>query len=413
MSEFLIGAILLGAMAVLALALPLLRARGAETSRAARDAAVYRDQLAELERDIARGLIGEAEAVGTRAEISRRLIAATRAAESAGQFAPAPRRFSSIAAGAALFGVPALALLIYLLAGRPGLEDAPFAGRSALEQRAAVAMIPGQGLSQDEAVGLAFERGLRQPPAEPPAEIAGQLEELKAHLAANPQEIEGRRILAGVNLRLGRFEEAAALFAEIQRIDGPRPRIEPLLARAEALVLAAGGHVSKEAEAMVAEALEIDGSDPVARYFAGLVHAQRGELERAAGIWRALRDEAAPDAPWLPMVEGMLARIGVPPARRAAPAGPAGVDPEMAAAVAAMSPEERAAFMADRLGALEARLTGEGGPPEDWVMLMRAFQVSGRGEDAARIYRLAQAALEGGEAGFVREQALLLGVIAE
>ena len=44
------------------------------------DIAVYRDQLEEVSRDRAAGLIGEAEAEAARVEVSRRLIAAADAA---------------------------------------------------------------------------------------------------------------------------------------------------------------------------------------------------------------------------------------------------------------------------------------------------------------------------------------------
>src|SRR4029079_4224344 len=44
--------------------------------RAGSDVAVYRDQLDEIDRDRAAGLIGEHEAEAARVEVSRRLIAA-------------------------------------------------------------------------------------------------------------------------------------------------------------------------------------------------------------------------------------------------------------------------------------------------------------------------------------------------
>ena len=53
---------------------PLLRGGTAGPGREAYDQAVYRDQLRELERDIERGLLTEAEAVSARLEIQRRLL---------------------------------------------------------------------------------------------------------------------------------------------------------------------------------------------------------------------------------------------------------------------------------------------------------------------------------------------------
>ncbi|CAK9066289.1 Cytochrome c-type biogenesis protein CcmH, partial [Durusdinium trenchii] len=73
-----------GALAIVVLALllaPLLRERRARTDDpAAYDLAVYRDQLAEVERDLARGVIAEDVAIRTRLEVSRRILEADRAA---------------------------------------------------------------------------------------------------------------------------------------------------------------------------------------------------------------------------------------------------------------------------------------------------------------------------------------------
>ncbi|MEM1065890.1 MAG: c-type cytochrome biogenesis protein CcmI, partial [Pseudomonadota bacterium] len=70
-----------GAMAglvALLLVLAILR-RGAADGSAAFDVQVYRDQLKEVERDLARGVISESEADQIRIEVSRRLLEADRA----------------------------------------------------------------------------------------------------------------------------------------------------------------------------------------------------------------------------------------------------------------------------------------------------------------------------------------------
>ena len=74
------------AAAVLAVLWPL--GRNPAFAAGGSDRAVYRDQLAEIDRDRAAGLIGEVEADSARVEISRRLLAA--AAETQGPAAPAP-----------------------------------------------------------------------------------------------------------------------------------------------------------------------------------------------------------------------------------------------------------------------------------------------------------------------------------
>src|SRR5207302_6436956 len=78
---------LMTAAAIFAVLWPLGRGRRGE-QRGGSDLAVYRDQLDEIARDRASGLIGEAEAEAARVEISRRLIAAADVAQS--DAAPAP-----------------------------------------------------------------------------------------------------------------------------------------------------------------------------------------------------------------------------------------------------------------------------------------------------------------------------------
>ncbi len=408
MIDFVLAAAALGALTALAVVFPLWRGSQREASRAARDAAIFRDQLDELERDRARGLISEAEAAGTRAEISRRLIAATQRAERSGGFGAAPRARSRSLAAAGLLAVPLLGAAVYLSTGAPGYRDTPFAERTAAERRAGVAELPGQRMGQAEAEAAARAEGRLPKPeirggADPrAAEVAA----LAAEVAGDPEAVEARGHLAQAYMQRGRFAEAAALYGEMIRLLAPRVEGGLFTARAEALVLAAGGYVSPEAETALRRALRVDARDPVARYYAGLAIAQQGNALQAVAIWEELEAEARPDDPWLPLVEAVLAQA------RAAGYGGRPRDPAVAA-VQEMSPEERAAFMAERMASLEARLTDEGGTVEDWVMLIRSYQRSGRQEDARRAYALSQRALRGSEASAVREQALLMGVISE
>src|ERR1700754_1109020 len=74
MLEFLLA--LLTTATVAALLIPLLRRQIVRRDRLASDTAVYRDQLAEVERERGRDAISVAEADAARTEIERRLLAA-------------------------------------------------------------------------------------------------------------------------------------------------------------------------------------------------------------------------------------------------------------------------------------------------------------------------------------------------
>jgi cytochrome c-type biogenesis protein CcmH len=65
---------LMTAAAIFAVLWPL--GRGGRPEHDASEAVVYKDQLSEIDRDVAAGLIGRPEAEAARVEISRRLLAA-------------------------------------------------------------------------------------------------------------------------------------------------------------------------------------------------------------------------------------------------------------------------------------------------------------------------------------------------
>src|SRR5690349_24798929 len=117
---------LMTAAAIFAVLWPLGRARVSQGS--GNDVAVYRDQLDEIARDRAAGLIGEREAEAARVEVSRRLIAAADAAPADAVVAGGTlrRRFVGIAA---LIAVPLVAGGLYLAPGSPELPRQPLARR--------------------------------------------------------------------------------------------------------------------------------------------------------------------------------------------------------------------------------------------------------------------------------------------
>jgi cytochrome c-type biogenesis protein CcmH len=106
--------LVLAAIAAAALIVPLLRGRSAAGSRAVYDREVYRDQLAELERDRARGLIDAAEAEAARTEIARRMLATERDDTAV----PVKNGARPLALAAAI-AAPILALALYVEFGSP------------------------------------------------------------------------------------------------------------------------------------------------------------------------------------------------------------------------------------------------------------------------------------------------------
>src|SRR5260370_1803778 len=89
---------------------------------------VYQDQLAEMDRDLAAGLMGSPEAEAGRVEISRRLLAAVDAEREPPLASNTSLRRS--AAVIALVGLPIVAVALYLPLGSPRLGDFPLAQRA-------------------------------------------------------------------------------------------------------------------------------------------------------------------------------------------------------------------------------------------------------------------------------------------
>src|ERR1043165_9462393 len=117
------------ATAIFAVLWPLSRAR--RERRAGADVAVYRDQLDEIRRDRASGLIGETEAEAARVEVSRRLIAAADAAEQPEAQPAAGANFRRRAAAVAiLVALPAIGAALYLTLGSPDLPGQPLSARA-------------------------------------------------------------------------------------------------------------------------------------------------------------------------------------------------------------------------------------------------------------------------------------------
>lgn len=386
---------------VIALVRPMFFGRGAFKPRDAREAEIYRDQLGEIERDLARGNIDASEADGARAELSRRLITAAGRSEETAPTAPAPRGITMVMAGFALIGAPALAVGIYLANGMPGQPDLPFDGRSEIE--AAQMVRP----SQIEAEA-SFDAGPLPPMTAEMQEYAAMMVRLEKVLEERPEDAKGLELLATGYMRLQRYEDAWPAYERLIAVEGNASGAGLYASMAEAMVMAAGGYVSPKAEQAIGAALARDATLPMARYYGGLLMAQNGRMDDAIAAWERLKAETPGEAPWLEFLNGMLAEAK---AVRDGVRGPSAADIE---AAGELSPEERQELIAGMVAQLEGRLTSDGGTPEEWLRLMNAYVQLDRRDDAERIARLGIAAFGNrSEAGFLREQALVMGLISE
>ncbi|MFY9685163.1 MAG: c-type cytochrome biogenesis protein CcmI [Pseudolabrys sp.] len=324
--------------------------------QAGSDLAVYRDQLDEIERDRAGGLIGAAEADAARVEVSRRLIAAADAAEftHALPIGSPLRRRRAVTVGALVL-LPGIAVAFYLGLGSPQL--------------------PGQPLAE------------RVRDAHQGRSIASLVSEAEAHLERNPDDIRGYEVLAPVYLRMGRFADAVNARRKLVTLGGENAGRQSDLG--EALVAGANGVVTAEAKSAFERALVLDTDELKARFYIGLAAEQDGDRAKAAEIWRAMTKIAPADAPWVPMLREALARVGALPPDSTAP-GPTAED---IAAAGAMSEKDRGDTIRSMVARLADRLKENGTDVEGWQRLLRAYLVLGEREKATSAADAAKRAL--------------------
>jgi cytochrome c-type biogenesis protein CcmH len=365
--------------------LAFLRPRAGATPAAAYDLQVYRDQLKEVDRDVERGILTEAEAARARTEVSRRILEADRALQKA-EAAEARRGGVDrwIIAGG-LVAVVAGAVGVYFQIGAPGYPDLPLATRIALIDEAR-ATRPGQADAEAQVT-------MREAVPEQP-EREALVAQLRTIMEQRPDDAQGMALLASNEAALGNFRAGRIAQERLIEILGDDAEGAHYIDLAEMMILAAGGYVSPEAEAALSRGLEMEPRNGTARYYAGLMYAQQGRPDLAFPIWRNLMAESTADAPWLEpirlQIEEVAALAGDPvrladlPQPQSVPAP--GPSPEQMEAASEMAPEDRAAMIEGMVAGLADRLATEGGPPEDWARLITAFGVLGRGEQAQAVY---------------------------
>ncbi|WP_442093342.1 c-type cytochrome biogenesis protein CcmI [Rhizobium brockwellii] len=341
-------AALTAALAVILL-YPLLRgAKAAENIRAG-EAAVYRDQLRELDRDLDGGLITPEEADYARAEIGRRLIAvsADEPAET-----PKPARHHRFTEAFVLLVLPVLGLCLYLTTGRPDLPSQPLEAR--LEN-------PGN-------------------------DVAVLIAKAERHLAEKPDDGKGWDVLAPIYFRTMRVNDAQLAYRNAIRLLGPSPvRLDGL---AGTLMAVSDGVVTEEARQVLEQSLTLEPDNPRARFYIALSMEQAGRPNEARQAFETLAEQSPADAPWLPLVNEHIAMNGGakagadpaapganPAAPGAGPAAPGNPTQQDVAAAETMKAGDRQQMIRGMVESLDAKLSEDPNNFEGWMRLVRSYAV--------------------------------------
>ncbi len=337
--------------------------------RSSFDIAVYKDQLAEVERELARNIISAEEAESTRFDIQKRILAAAEEKKNT-PAATRPKSTLIILFGTAL--VPLFSLLLYLDLGSPTVPDFPLAARTDIQETAG-GTIPSM------------------------EEIIPRLQE---HLAQNPDDLEGLSMLARSLMSIEDYVEAAAVHYKIYEITGD---LQNLSDYAETSLLSNEMMVTPDILQIFKDISATDPLDPRSRFYIGLASLQEDNVLEALQQWVDLRHVSPAGAPWLPALEQQISETAtnaeinssaiVPSASAQDLAstitfeGPSAADVENAAS---MSKQDQNEMIKGMVQNLADRLAESPDDVEGWTKLERAYTVLGELDKAAEAARMIQ-----------------------
>lgn len=263
MVAFWIGAAVMVAVG-LALILPPLLGKGRATG-AVRDALnvdIYKDRLAELEGELANGILTGEQYEQAKEELQRDLLFNTETGnEAQGPKGDAPAgRWVAVFVG---LGVPLLAVILYLQMGAREFLDAP--------------------PQTQAAAGAGHQQGGG---AMSPEQVDAMVQQLVERLKAQPDDAEGWLLLGRTLAMMQRYKDAADAYANAYRLVGDEP--EMLAQYAEILALANNGVLEGRPVELAERALEKEPRTQRALWLLGIAAVKRGEAEKAIGYWERL-----------------------------------------------------------------------------------------------------------------------------
>lgn len=345
MMFWLIALIILG-LSMMLLVWPLVITRKAALSRHDTGLEVYRQQLEELEGDVARGVLDPAEAEPMALEIKRRLLKMSKDREPAMAIRTPGSRLALILL---LVIVPAGSIGIYYHLGSPDQPSQPLAGRDIEAERKVLAE----------------------------SDTGNAIRQLVESLQVQPDNIDGWILLARNLSEMERYREAAETFLQATVLSPRDPGL--YVGAGENYYFDAQGIVTEESAQAFETALSMDPSNPGARYYLALRDAQAGDLDGALASWVKLYRESPADAPFMELLRRRIedtatetgtdiSELKIPAQPNAGSPGPSQEDLE---AAKSMSPEERQEMITGMVGRLAARMQEE----PDYDGLMRLGQV--------------------------------------
>ncbi|MDR4652683.1 MAG: c-type cytochrome biogenesis protein CcmI [Nitrosomonas sp.] len=246
----------------------LLKGRNEQEERVERDAVnvtVYRDQLAELEKDLENDILTQDQYSQSKQELQQRMLQDI--PDRTEVETKNPGGFANIAISTVIvMALPIAAVYLYLEIGdtRGLLPQAQLANATQMQQH------PGNN-------------------NETPAghdNFMSVLDNLITRLNNNPEDIEGWFMLARTYAIMKRYDEAANTYARLNEMIPKNPQI--LSDYADVLAMTNDGSLIGKPSELITEALNIDPEYPKALALAGTVEYEKKEFNQAAVYWERL-----------------------------------------------------------------------------------------------------------------------------
>lgn len=238
------------------------RKADAEIARSSMNISIYKNQLTELDTDLASGDVDQIHYDKSRQEIERRLLEDTAIVE---QAAVNSGKTLNIATTAVLvLAVPLVAVSIYLQIGSPDAID------------------PATHVAAEADAGPHSQNG-----ADMQAQIEGMVGKLAQRLQENPSDIEGWVMLGRSFSVLGRYDEAVKAYEKSVQFVGEDATL--LSDYADALAMASGGNLEGKPTELLEKALTIEPQNQKVLWLLGTAHFERGDFVNAVALWKRLQ----------------------------------------------------------------------------------------------------------------------------
>lgn len=234
-----------------------------QIERQAANITIYRDQLAELERDLRDDTLSREQYGSSKQELQKRMLQdVSENGESVTHLVPTSRH--GVVAGIIVtLVIPLAAIYLYLVIGdtRGLLPQSQLANATQFSQN-----------------GAGGEEGH--------IDISSMVESLAARLRENPEDIEGWVMLGRSYAIMERFDDASATYAKLVQMVPDNPQF--LSDYADMLAMTNNGSLLGKPAEMITRALAIDPNFPKALALAGTLEFEQDKFDQAIVYWERL-----------------------------------------------------------------------------------------------------------------------------